>query len=103
MAPEPRSYMWGRTARRQRNVPVSVTSMTRPHCSSVMSVDEAVAAEAGVVHPHVDAAEIGHRAGHEPLHVVLDRHVAREGGRTCAELGFELVGRLAQPAFVERR
>jgi hypothetical protein len=36
-APPPRSYMWGSTARRHRNVPVRVTSSTIDHCSSVIS------------------------------------------------------------------
>ena len=56
--------------------------------------DEPVAAEAGVVHPHVDVAEVVERGAQQGLHVVLARHVAPQGDGALAELLAERVGGL---------
>ena len=62
--------------------------------------DQAVAAEAGVVHPDVDVAEVLERGGEQRLHVVLVGDVAAQRDRAGAELLAERVGGLAEPALV---
>ena len=87
--------MWRSAARVMRIVPVSVTSSTENHCSSVISVERGGAAEAGVVHEHVEVAELAEHVGEAAVDVVLRGHVGEHRVRA------ELLGRLAQPAFVD--
>ena len=79
-------------------------SSTVDHCSSVMSTSGHRAAEPGVVHRHVDAAEARDRAVVERADLRLVAHVAGQRvhplGAVRARLGRQLLGRLGQAPFV---
>ena len=76
MTPAPRREHVAQGGPGQRKVPLRVTSSTVDHCSSVMSTIGGLAAEAGVVDQHVDAAELGDGAVDEGLHLGLVGDVA---------------------------
>ena len=88
-------------ARVQRNVPFSVTSSTRAHCSSVMSTTLAVPPRPALFIEHVDAPRRGDGGVEEPLHVGLDGHVAAHRERPLPDERLEPLGGLAEAPLVD--
>ena len=87
-------------ARRHRNVPLSVTSSTVPHCSSVMSTRSAVPPSPALFTSTSIRPCSRDGGGDEALHVLVLGDVADDGERSRAGAGRELLGRLAEAPLV---